>query len=127
MRVLHVLANGPPDVNGYAIRTQMILDHQNMQGGIEAYGLTSPWYPEKDTMVEEFNTAHTSYFRTLHPMRKRNKKFSHRFVSFIRRQKSTKTNSAGISKLTQKKSFKSTFSLPVRYIFKKSFFFLAMD
>ena len=123
MRVLHVLANGPPDVNGYAIRTQMILDHQNMQGEIEAYGLTSPWYPEKDTMVEEFNSAHTSYFRTLHPMRKRNKKFSHRFVSFIRRQKSTKTNSAGNSKLTEKKSFKSTFSLPVRYIFQKSFFF----
>ena len=26
MRVLHVLANGPPDVNGYAIRTKMTKD-----------------------------------------------------------------------------------------------------
>ena len=28
MRVLHVLANSPPDVNGYAVRTQNILAAQ---------------------------------------------------------------------------------------------------
>ena len=123
MRVLHVLANGPPDVNGYAIRTQMILDHQNMQEGIEAYGLTSPWYPEKDSMAEGFDTAHTTYFRTLHPLRKRNTKLSHQFVSFIRRQKSTKMNPKSERKIKPKKSLKSTLSLPIRYIFQKSFFF----
>ena len=25
MKILHVLANGPPDVNGYAVRTQGLL------------------------------------------------------------------------------------------------------
>ena len=57
------------------------------------------------------------------PIRKRNKKFSHRFVSFIRRQKSTKTNSADNSKLTQKKSFKSTHLSPSSIYFPKIFFF----
>ena len=41
MKVLHVLANSPPDVNGYAIRTQKILSNQSN----ELVGLTSPWYP----------------------------------------------------------------------------------
>ena len=46
MRVLHVLANGPPDVNGYAIRTKMILEHLHEFTEAEVIGLTSPWYHE---------------------------------------------------------------------------------
>ena len=51
MKVLHVLANSPPDVNGYAIRTQMILKHQ--KSSLYVMGLTSPWYPQRDSMIEQ--------------------------------------------------------------------------
>ena len=52
MRVLHVLANGPPDVNGYAIRTKMILEHLDQYTDVEVMGLTSPWYPRNENMKE---------------------------------------------------------------------------
>ena len=42
-KVLHVLANSAPDVNGYAVRTQMILQNQPQ----DVVGLTSPWYPQR--------------------------------------------------------------------------------
>ena len=50
MKVLHVLANSPPDVNGYAIRTQKILSNQTN----ELVGLTSPWYPNRESMIDDY-------------------------------------------------------------------------
>ena len=52
MRVLHVLANGPPDVNGYAVRTHNILTTQMATEDVEPIGLTSPWYPDRESMAE---------------------------------------------------------------------------
>ena len=63
MKVLHVLANSPPDVNGYAIRTQKILRNQSN----ESIGLTSPWYPERESMVESYQIDGVNYLRTTHP------------------------------------------------------------
>ena len=69
MRVLHVLANGPPDVNGYAVRTQGLLKAYSETGQIEPVGLTSPWYPERESMAEPIEVDGIIYHRCLHPAR----------------------------------------------------------
>ncbi|MFL2947256.1 MAG: glycosyltransferase family 4 protein [Candidatus Poseidoniales archaeon] len=69
MRILHVLANGPPDVNGYAVRTQGLLKAYSETGQIEPIGLTSPWYPERESMAEPIEVDGITYHRCLHPAR----------------------------------------------------------
>ena len=68
MRVLHVLANGPPDVNGYAIRTKMILEHLEQFTDVDVVGLTSPWYPRNGNMMEPHDEKGIEYLRTPHPV-----------------------------------------------------------
>ena len=69
MRVLHVLANSPPDVNGYAVRTQNILAAQLANSKIQPVGLTSPWYPDRESMSKTLVEGGISYLRCLHPAR----------------------------------------------------------
>ena len=52
MKILHVLANGPPDVNGYAVRTHGLMKVYSELPNIEVVGLTSPWYPDRESMTE---------------------------------------------------------------------------
>lgn len=105
MRILHVLANSSPDVNGYAVRTHMLLNYQGQIEDIENLGLTSPWYPDRDSMVEEHQLDGVRYFRTPHPSRrKKNKKITHKLVSFFTRKPEVARHESGISAQT-KKSF----------------------
>ena len=67
MRVLHVLANGPPDVNGYAIRTKMILEHLEQCTDVNVIGITSPWYPKNENMMHSFDEKGITYLRTPNP------------------------------------------------------------
>ena len=67
MRVLHVLANGPPDVNGYAVRTHSLLTAQLDSGVVSPVALTSPWYPERESMFTPYEANGVTYHRTLHP------------------------------------------------------------
>ena len=69
MRILHILANSPPDVNGYAVRTQGLLKAYSETGQIEPVGLTSPWYPERESMAEPTEVDGITYHRCLHPAR----------------------------------------------------------
>ena len=69
MRILHVLANSPPDVNGYAVRTHNILTTQMSINGMEPVGLTSPWYPDRESMAEICEMDGITYHRCLHPAR----------------------------------------------------------
>jgi len=69
MKILQVLANSSPDVNGYAVRTQMILQNQPQ----DVVGLTSPWYPQRETMIDNFTHNGVQYLRTVHPLHKQNK------------------------------------------------------
>ncbi len=69
MRILHILANSPPDVNGYAVRTQGLLKAYSETGKIEPVGLTSPWYPERESMAEPIEVDGITYHRCLHPAR----------------------------------------------------------
>ena len=81
MRVLHVLANSPPDTNGYAIRSHMLAKHQNKLDDIEVFAISSPFYPQKDSMEENFEIDGIEYSRCVHPVRReRNSKISHKLI-----------------------------------------------
>jgi glycogen(starch) synthase len=69
LKVIHILANGPPDVNGYAVRTQGLLKAYSETGKIKPVGLTSPWYPERESMAEPIEVDGITYHRCLHPAR----------------------------------------------------------
>ena len=86
MKVLHVLANSPPDVNGYAVRTQKILSNQIPN----CIGLTSPWYPERESMVDDYQIDNVTYLRTIHPVWKSENKFSHKLVKSLTRMNKNK-------------------------------------
>ena len=73
MRVLHVLANGPPDVNGYAIRTKMILEHLDQFTDADVIGLTSPWYPKNGNMGKPHEEKGVTYLRAPHPAQTKGK------------------------------------------------------
>ena len=73
MRVLHVLANGPPDVNGYAIRTKMILEHLDQFTDADVIGLTSPWYPKNGNMGKPHEEKGVTYLRAPHPAQTKDK------------------------------------------------------
>ena len=92
MKVLHVLANSPPDVNGYAIRTQKILSNQSN----ELVGLTSPWYPNRESMIDDFEIDGVKYYRTIHPQWKKNPKVSHKLVKLFTRKPDISSQNAPV-------------------------------
>ena len=53
---------------------------------IENLGLTSPWYPDRESMVTEHSMNSVRYLRTVHPSRKKNSKISHKLVHFFTRK-----------------------------------------
>jgi len=69
LQILHILANSPPDVNGYAIRTHGLLKAYSELPEVEVVGLTSPWYPERESMSEPIEMDGITYHRCLHPAR----------------------------------------------------------
>ena len=81
MRILHVLANSPPDTNGYAVRSHMIAKHQNKLESLEVFAITSPFYPQKESMIEDFSTDGINYTRCVHPARRKKvTKLSHKII-----------------------------------------------
>ena len=92
MKVLHVLANSPPDVNGYAIRTQKILSNQSN----ELVGLTSPWYPNRESMIDDLEIDGVKYYRTIHPQWKNNPKISHKLVKLLTRKPDISSQNAPV-------------------------------
>ena len=69
MKILHVLANSPPDVNGYAVRTHGLMKAYSELPNIEVVGLTSPWYPDRESLIETLDLDEITYHRCLHPAR----------------------------------------------------------
>lgn len=67
IRVLHVLANSHPDTNGYAIRSHMIVKHQNKIEDMEVHAITSPFYPNRELMQEDIEHDGINYVRCKHP------------------------------------------------------------
>ena len=52
-KVMHVLANSVPDLNGYAIRSHDLLVSLNDAGICEPVVLTSPYYPDREAMWDD--------------------------------------------------------------------------
>ena len=105
MKILHVIANSSPDVNGYAVRTQMLLQYQSQIEDIENLGLTSPWYPHKVSMVRNHIQKEVRYLRTVHPSRKIKNPLSHRMVSFFTSKVQDSSSKKTLSSAPKKKSF----------------------
>ena len=68
IKVLHVLANSRPDLNGYAVRTHDLLIAQLNTGKIHPIGITSPFYPERESMVDDSQIDNILYLRCPHPL-----------------------------------------------------------
>ena len=90
LRALHVLANGPPDVNGYAIRTHSILRSQNELDEIDSIALTSPWYPDRISMKDNFELDQIKYLRTKHPIHAESNNFFEKIVKIFTPKRSAK-------------------------------------
>lgn len=67
IRVLHVLANSRPDLNGYAVRTHDELQAQWNSGKVHPIGLTSPFYPERPSLIHPLQVDDIRYLRCIHP------------------------------------------------------------
>jgi glycosyltransferase involved in cell wall biosynthesis len=67
IKVLHVLANSRPDLNGYAIRTHDLLMAQWNTQRVHPIGLTSPFYPDRESMISPIKVDEIEYFRSVHP------------------------------------------------------------
>ncbi len=67
IRVLHVLANSRPDLNGYAIRSHDLLRAQFTNVNVEPFAITSPWYPDRISMSEVAEIDEINYQRCIHP------------------------------------------------------------
>jgi glycosyltransferase involved in cell wall biosynthesis len=88
LRVLHVLANSRPDLNGYAIRSHDLITAQSNHKSVEPHVITSPWYPERRSMSEEINIDGIEYLRCVHPAyHNSNKGLGLRWVSWRGKKK----------------------------------------
>lgn len=67
IKVLHVLANSRPDLNGYAVRTHDLLMAQWNTKKIHPIGLTSPFYPERESLISSIKVDEIEYLRCIHP------------------------------------------------------------
>jgi len=101
-RVLHALANSRPDFNGYAIRSHEILRAQRA-AGIEAIAVTSPYYPERETMIEDQIIDGVEYIRCRHPVHDQPRSMTENWLAKSTRRKLSKpksvTKSSGIERV----------------------------
>ena len=68
IKVLHILANSRPDLNGYAVRTHDLLMAQWDSGEVKPVGLTSPFYPERESLIHPLKVDEIEYLRCVHPL-----------------------------------------------------------
>ena len=120
LRALHVLANGPPDVNGYAIRTHSILRSQNELDEIDPIALTSPWYPDRISMKDDFELDRIKYLRTKHPMYAEKNNFFEKIVKIFTPKRSDKEETKQKTKtiINPLKKIISLTMKPIKLMFK---------
>ena len=118
MKILNVLANSSPDVNGYAVRTQMLLQHQAKLEGLENVALTSPWYPDRESMVDAHEMNGVKYYRTPHPSRMKNSKFSYKLIHLFTPKSNQSSNSSEKRESFQKSIFRQFYDFSYYKILK---------
>lgn len=69
-RVMHILANSVPDLNGYAIRSHDLLLSLKDAGICEPVVLTSPYYPDREAMRDDAVIDGIEYNRSMFQSRK---------------------------------------------------------
>ena len=106
---MHVLANSSPETNGYAIRSHMLLKHQANMDGFQVEAITSPWYPHRDSMIDDFESDGVTYHRVVHPARReQNSKLTHKIIKkFTKIKMKEEFESSG--QLRKKKSIRKIF------------------
>ena len=86
--------------------------------GIDAEAITSPWYPHRDSMVDNFELDGIKYHRVLHPARKnKNSKISHKIVKKFTRIK-TRGQSHKSEVVSKKNPIKMIFDFCYYGLFK---------
>ena len=86
--------------------------------GIDAEAITSPWYPHRDSMVDNFELDGIKYHRVLHPARKnKNSKISHKIVKKFTRIK-TRDRSHKSEVVSKKNPIKMIFDFCYYGLFK---------
>jgi len=78
-RVLHVLANSAPDVNGYAIRSHDLLVSLKDAKICQPIVLTSPFYPQRESMNTEATIDGIVYHRSASKKSHSNQEKKHGF------------------------------------------------
>lgn len=66
-KVLHVLANSAPDLNGYAIRSHDLLVAQKKQDIANVVAITSPFYPHNPNLQKDATIDGIAYHRCAFP------------------------------------------------------------
>ena len=111
MKILHVLANSFPKINGYAVRSHMFIKAQAQIDDLENLAVTSPWYPNIPGLNEDYEQDGVIYYRTNHPLNKKNTKISHKLVAKL---------SLKNKPVKEKKSF---LMRAISFVIKKTLFF----
>ena len=65
VRVLHVLAKSLPELNGYSVRGHELIKSQKKLGLVNPLALTSPFYPQTDSMSKEISANGIRYLRSM--------------------------------------------------------------
>ena len=65
VRVLHILAKSFPELNGYSVRGYELIKSQKESGLANPVVLTSPFYPDTDSMSEEITAGGVRYLRSM--------------------------------------------------------------
>lgn len=113
MKILHVLANSYPNLNGYAVRSHMLIKSQSQINDLSVIALTSPWYPNIVEMQTKFQMDNVTYFRTQHPYHTSDNQLSHKLVSnFSRRDYASKKKSKYFVVRAIKFAFNKAMSIP---------------
>ena len=111
MKILHVLANSFPKINGYAVRSHMLIKAQAEIDDLENLAVTSPWYPNIPGLDEDYEQDGVKYYRTNHPLNKKNTKISHKLVAKL---------SSKNKRIQQEKPF---LTRAILFVIKKTLFF----
>ena len=88
----------------------MILKHQ--KSSMDVIGLTSPWYPQRESMIDAYQLDGVNYYRTIHPLHRKGKMpISHKI---IRSQTKKELNNASQSVNEKKKPASNIFVKGIR-------------
>jgi len=105
-------------VNGYAVRTHAMLKAQIETDKIEPIAITSPWYPERESLTTDYIHDGVEYIRTKHPTHLDGKlSLGLKWVANRGQRKISKTKSKLKDKNSIKKSILTRINEALKHVF----------